>query len=150
MSNAGSSGGGHKSKGHSLAILALTLLTFLYFINMLQSGLKQHMTSMNPTVMVMMSGQKVESPIRFRKTQIPAITINTNKELNRNDHNENEAMISSVSDNIDVMTNNQGDVFFGPAPKISFKLENPFEAKSADIQEEKKKNKNFKLIKINC
>lgn len=79
---------------------------------------------------------------RFRKTQAPAITINANKDLNRNGHMENEAIISSVSDNIDLLTNDQGDVFFRPAPKLSFKLDNPFEARSAHLtlQEEKIEN----------
>lgn len=45
-----SSGGGHKSKNSALAMSALTLLAFLFFINMLQSCLKEQITSMNPTV----------------------------------------------------------------------------------------------------
>lgn len=86
-------------------------------------------------VMVMTAGTS-----RFRKTQIPAITINANKELNRNDHNDNEAIVSSVSGNIDMLTNDQGDVFYGPAPKISFRLENPFEARSDDSTQQEDEN----------
>lgn len=43
-------GGGHKSKSSALSMSALTLLAFLFFINMLQSCLKEQMTSLNPTV----------------------------------------------------------------------------------------------------
>ncbi|KAM7344118.1 uncharacterized protein ACRADG_010951 [Cochliomyia hominivorax] len=44
-------GGGGK-KGSS-ALSALTLLSFLFFINLLQGCIKDHMDAMNPTVMVM-------------------------------------------------------------------------------------------------
>ncbi|XP_050083988.1 uncharacterized protein LOC126570336 [Anopheles aquasalis] len=55
------SSGGHSSigkshRGKGAALSALTLLAFLYFLNMLQSCLKEHMTTMNPTVMVMTAG----------------------------------------------------------------------------------------------
>lgn len=43
-------GGGHKSKSSALSMSALTLLAFLFFINMLQTCLKEQMTSLNPTV----------------------------------------------------------------------------------------------------
>ncbi|XP_029723077.2 proline-rich antigen-like [Aedes albopictus] len=49
----------HKSKpkkGKGAALSALTLLAFLYFLNLLQSCLKEHMDTMNPTVMVMTAG----------------------------------------------------------------------------------------------
>ncbi|XP_037030113.1 uncharacterized protein LOC119069975 [Bradysia coprophila] len=46
----------HKSKGNSSAMSALTLLAFLFFLNILQSCLKEHMLAMNPTVMVMTAG----------------------------------------------------------------------------------------------
>lgn len=49
--------------------------------------------------------------------------------MNRNDYQE--PIISSVSDNIDLLTNDEGDVFYGPAPKLSFKLDNSF-ARSID------------------
>lgn len=45
-------GGGSGKKG-SLAMSALTLLSFLFFINLLQGCIKDHMDAMNPTVMVM-------------------------------------------------------------------------------------------------
>lgn len=45
-----SGGGGHKSKNSALSMSALTLLAFLFFINMLQTCLKEQMTSLNPTV----------------------------------------------------------------------------------------------------
>lgn len=51
------SGGGHshtqprhKSKHNASAMSALTLLAFLFFLNILQSCLKEHMMAMNPTV----------------------------------------------------------------------------------------------------
>ncbi|XP_055526199.1 uncharacterized protein LOC129718958 [Wyeomyia smithii] len=43
-------------KGKGAALSALTLLAFLYFLNMLQGCLKEHMDAMNPTVMVMTAG----------------------------------------------------------------------------------------------
>lgn len=43
-------GGGKKG---SSALSALTLLSFLFFINLLQGCIKDHMDAMNPTVMVM-------------------------------------------------------------------------------------------------
>lgn len=64
---------------------------------------------------------------RFRKSSTSG---DANKELTQND--QHEAIISSVSDNVDLLTNDQGDVFYGPAPKISFKLDNSFVARSAD------------------
>lgn len=64
---------------------------------------------------------------RFRKTGTAG---DANKELTQTD--QHEAMISSVSDNVDLLTNDQGDVFYGPAPKISFKLDNSFVARSDD------------------
>lgn len=76
-------------------------------------------------VMVMTAG-------RFRKTGIAGVAKDANKELNQNDHSEHHAIVSPVSDNIDLLTNDQGDVFYGPAPKLSFKLDNSFEARSAD------------------
>uniref|UniRef100_A0A182IPF0 Uncharacterized protein n=1 Tax=Anopheles atroparvus TaxID=41427 RepID=A0A182IPF0_ANOAO len=47
---------GGKGKGKGAALSALTLLAFLYFLNLLQSCLKEHMETMNPTVMVMTAG----------------------------------------------------------------------------------------------
>lgn len=39
-----------KSKKKTAALSALTLLAFLFFLNLLQSCLKEHMTAINPTV----------------------------------------------------------------------------------------------------
>ena len=39
-----------KGKGKGAALSALTLLAFLFFLNLLQSCLKDHMDAMNPTV----------------------------------------------------------------------------------------------------
>uniref|UniRef100_A0A1B0DF25 Uncharacterized protein n=1 Tax=Phlebotomus papatasi TaxID=29031 RepID=A0A1B0DF25_PHLPP len=47
---------GRKSGKGSGALSALTLLAFLFFLNLLQSCLKEHMDAMNPTVMVMTAG----------------------------------------------------------------------------------------------
>lgn len=71
----------------------------------------------------------------IRKSAASGSASDTNKELNHNDHNDNhesEAIISSVSNHVDMLTNDQGDVFYGPAPKISFKLDNSFVARSID------------------
>lgn len=48
--SSGGGGGAHKSKNNSLQTSALTLLAFLFFINMLHTCLKEQMTSLNPTV----------------------------------------------------------------------------------------------------
>lgn len=39
-----------KSKKKTAALSALTLLAFLFFLNLLQSCLKEHLTAINPTV----------------------------------------------------------------------------------------------------
>lgn len=48
---------------------------------------------------------------------------------------------TSVSDHIDLMTNDQGDVFYGPAPKVSFKLDDSFESRNSDTMWEEIKQK---------
>lgn len=68
---------------------------------------------------------------RIRKVGTPGSASDANKELNQNDPNENEAIVS-VSDHFDLLTNDQGDIFYGPAPKISHKLDNSFAARSHD------------------
>ncbi|CRK93232.1 CLUMA_CG006776, isoform A [Clunio marinus] len=40
------------------AVSALTLLAFLFFLNLLQSCLKEHLETVSPTVMVMSAGQR--------------------------------------------------------------------------------------------
>ncbi|KAH8382597.1 hypothetical protein KR009_004229, partial [Drosophila setifemur] len=46
-----------KSKKSGASVMnALTLLSFFFFVNMLQNCLKDHMTDMNPTVMVLTAG----------------------------------------------------------------------------------------------
>lgn len=46
-------GGMHKSsKNSSAALSALTLLAFLFFLNLLQSCMKEHITAMHPTVRI--------------------------------------------------------------------------------------------------
>ena len=68
--SAGGGGGGHgngghtvvvesyqhprkqKSKGSGSALSALTLLAFLFFLNILQNCLKEHMQTMNPTASI--------------------------------------------------------------------------------------------------
>ncbi|XP_061392108.1 uncharacterized protein LOC133327604 [Musca vetustissima] len=49
----GGGGGGKKGKRGSSTITALTLLSCLFLVNLLQGCIKDHMDSMNPTVMVM-------------------------------------------------------------------------------------------------
>lgn len=46
-------GGGKKGRSGTSTITALTLLSFFFFVNLLQGCIKEHMDSMNPTVMVM-------------------------------------------------------------------------------------------------
>lgn len=71
---------------------------------------------------------------RIRKAGTSSSASEANKELNQNDHTENGAIISSVTDNVELLTNDQGDIFYGPAPKISFKLDNTYAAKSLDTE----------------
>ncbi|XP_044749005.1 uncharacterized protein LOC123309799 [Coccinella septempunctata] len=60
-SSSGHSGSGYhhyhyssgKKKKKSIAMTALTLLSFLFFLNILQNCIQEHMNQMNPTVMVM-------------------------------------------------------------------------------------------------
>lgn len=79
---------------------------------------------------------------RLRKTGPAPSPFDSSKGINRNDHVvsghvENPGVIiSSVSDNVDMLSNDQGDVFFGPAPKISFTLDDSFQARSADAPPE--------------
>lgn len=79
---------------------------------------------------------------RLRKTGAATSAFESNKGINRNDHIasdpvENPGLIvSSVSDNVDMLSNDQGDVFFGPAPKISFKLDDSYITRSADSPSE--------------
>lgn len=58
---------------------------------------------------------------RFRKTGTAGTAIDTHKELLQSD--QAGVISTSVSDNIDMITNDQGDVFYGPAPKIAFQLD---------------------------
>ncbi|CAO1299789.1 unnamed protein product [Diamesa hyperborea] len=51
-----------KGKVKGAALSALTLLAFLFFLNLLQSCLKDHMDAMNPTVMVMTGGLGKSNP----------------------------------------------------------------------------------------
>ncbi|XP_034484380.1 uncharacterized protein LOC117789456 [Drosophila innubila] len=44
-----------KKRSSSSVMSALTLLSFFFFVNMLQSCIKEHITDMNPTVMVLTS-----------------------------------------------------------------------------------------------
>lgn len=52
-----SSGGGSKGAG-SAAMSALTLLSFLFFLNILQQCLKDHMMTLNPQVTIMSAGRE--------------------------------------------------------------------------------------------
>ncbi|XP_077291590.1 uncharacterized protein LOC143915052 [Arctopsyche grandis] len=52
-----SSGGGNKGAG-SAAMSALTLLSFLFFLNILQQCLKDHMMTLNPQVTIMSAGRE--------------------------------------------------------------------------------------------
>lgn len=56
--------------------------------------------------------------------------MDANKELHQNEQPEDEMMASAVADNVDMLTNDQGDVFYGPAPKLSFKLDNSFQTRN--------------------
>ncbi|RZC32930.1 hypothetical protein BDFB_004491 [Asbolus verrucosus] len=58
------------SKGsgkHGIALTALTLLSFLFFLNILQNCLQEHMDSMNPQVMIMQARTKELREIEAQK-----------------------------------------------------------------------------------
>lgn len=80
-------------------------------------------------VMVMTAGTS-----RYRKTSIVNGGTDSNKELNQHEPIENDA---PVADNVDLLTNDEGDVFYGIAPKISLKLDDAFQARQADLTLEK-------------
>lgn len=70
---------------------------------------------------------------RFRKTGSAGSTFDSTKDLIQDDHSETGVISTSVSDNVDMITNDQGDIFFGPAPKTSFKVvDDPFRLRYAD------------------
>ncbi|EDW84681.2 uncharacterized protein Dwil_GK14244, partial [Drosophila willistoni] len=52
-SSSSSSGKSKTKKGSGSVMSALTLLSFFFFVNMLQNCIKDHMADMNPTVMVL-------------------------------------------------------------------------------------------------
>ncbi|XP_055907348.1 protein dissatisfaction [Eupeodes corollae] len=72
--------------GGSSTITALTLLSFLFFLNILQSCLKEHMDTMNPTVMVMTAGvartrvsKLAEMNSREQQNPIPQSVLTLNR-----------------------------------------------------------------------
>lgn len=79
---------------------------------------------------------------RIRKTATAHNGGDANKELSKNDQHE---VISSVSDNLDLLTNDQGDIFYGPAPKLSFKLDNSFVARSDDAMPKKTREETWTI-----
>lgn len=71
---------------------------------------------------------------RYRKTGTKNSATDTgNKELIQSEQNDNEPITSPVADNVDLLTNDDGDVFYGIAPKISLKLDDTFQARYADL-----------------
>lgn len=72
---------------------------------------------------------------RYRKTGTTnsAPDTNGNKELTQSEQTDNEPVMSPVADNVDLLTNDDGDVFYGIAPKISLKLDDTFQARYADL-----------------
>lgn len=64
---------------------------------------------------------------RFRKTGTTGTAIDSHKELYQNDHNDAGVISTHVSDNMDMITNEQGDIFFRPAPKIGIQLDDTVE-----------------------
>lgn len=74
----------HKSKASS-AMSALTLLSFFFFINLLQSCLKEHMEAMNPTVMVMTTGVA-----RIRGNKFKDLYRPSSKEISTDEQDQEE------------------------------------------------------------
>lgn len=68
---------------------------------------------------------------RLRKTGTAAGSYDANKELSENEQSNSAATMASIADNIDIITNDQGDLFY--EPKFSTKLDHSFLAR--DIKE---------------
>lgn len=70
---------------------------------------------------------------RFRKTE--AGNLDASKEVN--DYDLPMVSTESVTENVDVLTNDRGDVFYQPQPQhtISSKLANSFEARNLNETE---------------
>lgn len=87
-------GSGKSKKKSGTALSALTLLAFLFFLNLLQSCLKEHINAMNPTVLVMTAGSRHSSlPIdRFDYEDVEE----ESREMS-NDHNKFHANSSSTA-----------------------------------------------------
>jgi hypothetical protein len=56
---------GKKNKLKGAALSALTLLAFLFFLNLLQNCLKEQMAAMNPTVSIKYSLSDKNAPLLF-------------------------------------------------------------------------------------
>lgn len=74
---------------------------------------------------------------RIRKTGTNMVTMDGNKEITNPPIQSDVGVIgTSVSDNIDngdmIMTNDRGDIFYGPAPKIALTLDKKFEIGASD------------------
>ncbi|CAF4842672.1 unnamed protein product [Pieris macdunnoughi] len=76
-----SSGGEHKSKA---AMSALTLLAFLFFLHILQQCIKDHMTAMSTSPIMIMSAGKEGN--EFEKTRLKLDkTVKIDTETDKND-----------------------------------------------------------------
>lgn len=60
---------------------------------------------------------------RIRKTGTNMATLDGDKDVGLAMQTDVGVIGTSVSDNIDVLTNDRGDIFYGPAPKIAVTLD---------------------------
>jgi hypothetical protein len=82
-SHSSSKGGGK----HSIALTALTLLSFLFFLNILQNCLQEHMEEMSPQqVMIMQARVKEVRAVEAqkRKGEVELFNSTLNKESRNN------------------------------------------------------------------
>ncbi|EFA02649.1 hypothetical protein TcasGA2_TC008370 [Tribolium castaneum] len=86
-SSSGGSSHSHGSKGggkHSIALTALTLLAFLFFLNILQNCLQEHMDEMNPQVVVMQAKiqetRQIEAQKRKGESELNSTLVKESRE----------------------------------------------------------------------
>uniref|UniRef100_A0A182MX15 Uncharacterized protein n=1 Tax=Anopheles culicifacies TaxID=139723 RepID=A0A182MX15_9DIPT len=101
---------GKSGKGKGAALSALTLLAFLYFLNLLQSCLKEHMETMNPTVMVMTAGATRRKDIAASLEQSSASVEDAPREGSNMDSTDADAIerYEGVSHRYQLLTSSNG------------------------------------------
>ncbi|CAH4034674.1 unnamed protein product [Pieris brassicae] len=91
-----SSGGEHKSKA---AMSALTLLAFLFFLHILQQCIKDHMTAMSTSPIMIMSAGKEGNEV-LEKTRLKldkTVKIDTETDKNEAESVDKEKHLTKIS-----------------------------------------------------